>query len=134
MTKFVIFSKDGKQVFETEFDSTGLGKLAEPKSFRLHETDRIGFEVIDPGGVEFDLWIGDRSLVQIDAKRGAARRMRRSVEWEATSWLDGAKGVTPVTLRGAEGVGIHVQVNALVEPSKLTLAAYDPNVHRDQRD
>ncbi|MCA3459320.1 MAG: hypothetical protein ING01_19170 [Rhodobacter sp.] len=125
MTKFVIFSKDGKQVFETEFDSTGLGKLAEPKSFRLHETDRIGFEVIDPGGVEFDLWIGDRSLVQIDAKRGAARRMRRSVEWEATSWLDGAKGVTPVTLRGAEGVGILVQVNALVEPSKLTLAAYD---------
>lgn len=125
MKTFVIFSKNGNSLFEVEFPSLDFGRPQAPRSVRLRETDHIGFEVTEPGDAAYDVSIGDRSLAQIDAQRGLARRLRRSVEWEAAAWLDGAKGITPISLRFSQSPDCLVQVNALVEPSKLTLAAYD---------
>ncbi|MDD2867788.1 nuclease domain-containing protein [Neomegalonema sp.] len=121
MSAFIIFQGPESLL---EVDLPGQERLV---SLRLKETQRIGFAVQDPEpGMEVGVWIGDRGLGDLAPGEDARpHRLRRSIEWAESSWLDGANGVTPITLRRLEDKAVLARVNALVEPSKLSQQAYD---------
>ncbi|QPM90123.1 nuclease domain-containing protein [Pseudooceanicola algae] len=114
MTDFVIFS--GRSTLL----EVPLGKSQAVHSFEVPETARIGFEVDDyEEGVIYQITVGDIPI----AERPQERRSR--LEWQASPCLDGAFGVTPISLRDATNGEILARTLALVEPSKLTVNAYD---------
>ena len=114
MTQFIVFS--GRSTL-LEIPIGGAQPL---QSFDVQETTRIGFEVDDyEEGVAYQVTIGDIPIAEPPQER------RSRLEWQASPCLDGASGVTPISLRDAASGNILAQIFALVEPSKLSANAYD---------
>lgn len=114
MTRFVIFS--GRSTLL----ELPLGKSRGVPCFEVQETARIGFEVDDyDEGVTYEITVGDIPLSEEPQHR------RSRLEWAASACLDGASGVTPISLRDATSGAILARSLALVTPSKLSSAAYD---------
>jgi len=113
MTHFIIFS--GRSTLL----ELPLGTSRSESSFEVQETVRIGFEVDDyDDRVAYQIMIGDIPLFE----QPQVRRTR--LEWPASPCLDGASGITPISLRDAGNGTILARSLALVEPSKLTTSAY----------
>ncbi|HEY8594850.1 MAG TPA: nuclease domain-containing protein [Devosiaceae bacterium] len=114
MTKFIIFSGRSPLL------ELPLGTTAGDNSFEVQETARIGFEVDDfDERVPYQVMIGDMPLAE------EPQEHRTCLRWPASPYLDGASGITPISLRD-KGKGITlVRSLALVEPSKLSARAYE---------
>lgn len=116
MKRFIIFNDRNEALLEIELPGAGISP-----SFPIRETQRIGFAVEDPElGDSFRVAIGDKPLSD-----ELSHRLRREIQWEISPCLDGANGVTPITLRNTSDGGVLARANALVEPSKLSLQAYE---------
>ena len=114
MTHFIIFS--GRSTLL----EVPLGKSQAVPSFEVQETARIGFEVDDyDEHLTYQISIGDVPIAEEPQER------RSRLEWPASSCLDGASGVTPISLRDAATGDVLARSHALVEPSKLSTSAYD---------
>lgn len=114
MTHFVIFS--GRSTLL----EVPLGKSQVLHSFEVKETTRIGFEVDDyDERVAYQIYIGDIPIAEEPQER------RSRLEWPASPCLDGASGVTPISLRDAATGNVLARSLALVEPSKLSGSAYE---------
>ena len=116
MTQFVVFSRGAILV------NMPLGEPATPATFEVTETTRIGFEVQDHDeNICYEILIGDFPL----SKDVQPQEHRGRLEWSASACLDGASGVTPMFLRDATTGIVLASIYAMVEPSKLSLIAYD---------
>lgn len=114
MTRFIIFS--GRSTLL----EVPLGKSQAVHSFEVQETARIGFEIDDyDEHIIYQIRIGDTSIAQ------EPQEHRSRLEWPASSCLDGASGVTPISLRDAATGNVLARSLALVEPSKLSASAYE---------
>ena len=114
MTHFIVFS--GRSTLL----EIPIGGAQSVQSFEVQETTRIGFEVDDyEEGVTYQITVGDIPIAEPPQER------RSRLEWQASPCLDGASGVTPISLRDAANGDILARTLALVEPSKLTANAYD---------
>lgn len=114
MTRFIIFS-GRSTLLELQ-----LGTSQGVPSFEVQETARIGFEVDDHDErVVYQIMIGDISLAE------EPREHRTRLEWPASPCLDGASGITPISLRDAASGTVLARSLALVEPSKLSANAYE---------
>jgi len=114
MTRFIIFS--GRSTLLEQ----PLGNPRNEPGFEVRETDRVGFEVDDHDErVNYEVRIGDFPLEE-EPRRGRGR-----LEWPASSCLDGASGITPIILRNATNGTVLSRSLALVEPSKLSMIAYE---------
>jgi PD-(D/E)XK nuclease superfamily protein len=116
MTRFVVYS--GR---ETLLEWT-LGSSGRRRNFKIRETAKIGFEVDDPPeNQEYEIFIGDIPL----PGDVTPEDFGDSIRWRASQHLDGASGVTPITLRDPNNGAVLARVNAMVEPSKLSSLAYE---------
>ncbi|WP_434619872.1 nuclease domain-containing protein [Tabrizicola sp. M-4] len=114
MTRFIVFT--GRSTLL----ETSVGGAQSVQSFEVQETTRVGFEVDDyDEGVTYQITIGDIPIAEAPQER------RSRLEWPASPCLDGASGVTPISLRDAATGDILARTLALVEPSKLSENAYD---------
>ncbi|SHF11821.1 PD-(D/E)XK nuclease superfamily protein [Ruegeria intermedia] len=114
MTHFIIFS--GRSTLL----EVPLGKSQTVHSFEVQETARIGFEVEDyDERVTYQISIGDIPITEEPQER------RSRLEWPASPCLDGASGVTPISLRDVATGDVLARSLALVEPSKLSASAYE---------
>jgi hypothetical protein len=116
MTSFIIFSGKSKLV------ELPLRTARNEASFEVQETTQIGFRVDNPPeGKDFAIFIGDFQLGD-DVQ---AEDFGDSIRWRAGQHLNGASGVTPISLRDAANGAILARSLALVELSKLSESAYD---------
>lgn len=114
MTNFIIFSGRSALI------EIPLEAPRSESSFSIQETMRIGFEVDDyDEGVTYQIRIGDIPLSE------EPQEHRTSLAWPASSCLDGASGITPISLRDSQSGTVLARTNALVEPSKLSAIAYE---------
>jgi hypothetical protein len=114
MTNFIIFS--GRSTLL----ELPLGTSRGETSFEVQETARIGFEVDDyDERVTYQILIGDIPLSE-EPQEGRTR-----LEWASSPCLDGASGITPISLRDARNGTVLARSLALVEPSKLSATAYE---------
>jgi hypothetical protein len=114
MTHFIVFA--GRSTLL----EIPIGGAQSVPSFEVQETTRIGFEVDDyEEGVTYQITVGDIPIAEPPLER------RSRLEWQASPCLDGASGVTPISLRDAANGNILARTLALVEPSKLSAIAYD---------
>ena len=114
MTQFIIFSGRSALLELT------LGKSRKIPGFEVQETAQVGFEVDDyDEQASYQILIGDIPLTH----EPLARRAR--LEWPASRCLDGASGITPISLRDARTGVVLARSLALVEPSKLSASAYE---------
>ena len=116
MTRFIVFS--GPAILL----DVPLGGPTAPATFEVTETTRIGFEVQDHDeSISYEILIGDFPLPE----NTGPQEHRGRLEWAASACLDGASGVTPISLRDVNSGFDLVRTYALVEPSKLSAIAYD---------
>ncbi len=114
MTRFIVFT--GRSTLL----EIPVGGAQSVQSFEVQETTRIGFEVEDHDErVTYQITIGDIPIAEPPQER------RSRLEWQASPCLDGASGVTPISLRDAATGEVLARTLALVEPSKLSEVAYD---------
>lgn len=114
MTRFIVFT--GRSTLL----EIPVGGAQSVQSFEVQETTRIGFEVDDHDErVTYQITIGDIPIAEPPQER------RSRLEWQASPCLDGASGVTPISLRDAATGDVLARTLALVEPSKLSEVAYD---------
>lgn len=114
MTRFIVFT--GRSTLL----EIPVGGAQSVQSFEVQETTRIGFEVDDHDErVTYQITIGDIPIAEPPQER------RSRLEWQASPCLDGASGVTPISLRDAATGEVLARTLALVEPSKLSEVAYD---------
>ena len=114
MTQFIIFSGRSALLELT------LGKSRKVPGFEVQETAQVGFEVDDyDEQASYQILIGDIPLTHEPLAR------RASLEWPASRCLDGASGITPISLRDARTGVVLARSLALVEPSKLSASAYE---------
>lgn len=118
---FIIFSEQSTLI------DLPLGASRSESSFEVRETARIGFEVTDYNeSVAFQILIGDIPLPE------EPKEYRTRLEWSTSSCLDGASGITPISLRNAQSGEVLARIYAWVKPSKLSEIAYD-NMFDDMR-
>ena len=92
MTRFIVFSG------RTILIDVPLGGPTALATFEVTETTRIGFEVEDHDErISYEVLIGDFPLPE-DVQ---PQEHRSRLEWPASACLDGASGVTPISLRDA---------------------------------
>jgi hypothetical protein len=114
MTRFVIFS-GRSTLLEVPFGQSQI-----VPSFEVRETAHVGFEVDDHDEcVSYEILIGD---IPIAAQ---PQEHRSRLEWPASPCLDGASGVTQISLRDAATGDVLARCLALVAPSKLSESAYE---------
>ena len=122
MTQFIVFSGRSTLI------AVPLGIPRNEVSFEVEETARIGFEVDDyDERVNYQILIGDIPLSE------EPRESRRCIEWLASPCLDGALGITPISLRDAQNGDVLARAFALVEPNKLSANAYERMLNDMQR-
>ena len=116
MTRFIVFS--GRAILI----DVPLGGPTALATFEVTETTRIGFEVEDHDErISYEVLIGDFPLPE-DVQ---PQEHRSRLEWPASACLDGASGVTPISLRDATTGSALARTYAMVEPSKLSAIAYE---------
>jgi len=114
MTRFIVFS-GRSTLLEIPLDTS----QARPSSFEVKETDCIGFKVDDYDERKtYEIKVGDISIAK-------PQEHLSRLEWPASSYLDGASGVTPIGLRDASNGDGLARARAPVEPSKFSQNAYD---------
>ena len=116
MTRFIVFSRRAILL------DVPLGEPTAPATFEVAETTRIGFEIEDyDESISYEVLIGDFPLPE-DVQ---PQEHRSRLEWPASACLDGASGVTPISLRDATTGSNLVRTYAMVKPSKLAAIAYE---------
>ena len=115
MTCFIVFSENAILL------KVPLGGTTAPAIFKVKETTRIGFEVSNHDkSISYEVLIGDLPLPEYIPPR----EFRSCLAWPLSACLDGASGVTPISLRDATTGSNLVWTYALVEPSTLSAVAY----------
>ena len=116
MTRFIVFS--GRAILlDVPLEGSPAAAI-----FEVKETTRLGFEVEDHDeGISYEILIGDLPLPE----NVQPQEHRSRLEWPASACLDGASGVTPISLRDATTGSVVARTYAMVEPSKLSAVAYE---------
>lgn len=111
MTKFIIYS------YHSSLDEVIIG-TSQQSYFEVPETKHIGFEVDDYNeNITYQIMIGDFPINEPNI-------YRRRIGWPISSYLDGASGITPITLREQSTGAVLAQSVALVEADKLSTNTY----------
>lgn len=116
MTVFQMYS-GRKTLFSTKFRSETLFANVD-----IDETDKFGFALSDfDDGCDYKIYIGDIVL----SRDVSPRQFQNVIQWPVSQCFDGASGVTTISLRDEFTNSTLVSFKVIVQPTKLSAAAYE---------